>query len=156
MSARLLDLFARGGLPLTAIALVSTLLWLLALERYWYYARGWRIQLAEELPGPHPRAVLLPVLEAALYRNFELIRSCRRMLPLLGLLGTVSGMILVFDVMNAFGTGNPRGMANGISRALLPVLAGLLTTLCGLALEADLRRRAAACLRRVRAALADA
>ena len=151
MNEALNDLLTRGGGPLAAIALVSTLLWLLALERYWYYARGWRTRLAKERQTAPAQAVLLLIMKESLYRNFELIRACRLMLPLLGLLGTVNGMILVFDIMTSFGTGNPRGMADGISHALLPVMAGLITTLCGLALEADLRHRAAACLRRSRA-----
>ena len=63
-------------------------------------------------------------------------------LPLLGLLGTVSGMIKVFDVITVFGTGNTRGMASGISEALVTTMAGLFTALSGLYFVSDLERRA--------------
>ena len=52
--------------------------------------------------------------------------------PLLGLLGTVTGMIEVFDVMAFTGTGNPRLMAGGISKATLPTMTGLVISITGL------------------------
>ncbi|MBN2704804.1 MAG: MotA/TolQ/ExbB proton channel family protein [Deltaproteobacteria bacterium] len=62
--------------------------------------------------------------------------------PLLGLLGTVSGMITTFDVIAAFGTGNARAMAAGISEALITTQAGLVVAVPGLLLGAVLQRRA--------------
>jgi len=70
------------------------------------------------------------------------IQTFTSVLPLLGLLGTVTGMIAIFDVLNVFGTGNTRGMASGISRALLPTTAGLVTSMVGLYFSSDLDRRA--------------
>ena len=52
--------------------------------------------------------------------------------PLLGLTGTVTGMISIFDVISISGTGNPRLMASGISLAVIPTMAGLVTALSGL------------------------
>jgi len=48
------------------------------------------------------------------------------LLPMLGLLGTVVGMIEVFDVIALHGTGNPQEMAHGISQALLTTASGLI------------------------------
>ena len=62
--------------------------------------------------------------------------------PLLGLLGTVSGMITTFDVISVFGTGNARAMAAGISEALITTQAGLVVAVPGLILGALLYRRA--------------
>jgi len=62
--------------------------------------------------------------------------------PLLGLLGTVIGMIATFDVISTFGTGNAKGMANGISIALVTTEAGLLVAIPGLLMSAALARRA--------------
>lgn len=62
--------------------------------------------------------------------------------PLLGLLGTVSGMITTFDVISVFGTGNARAMAGGISIALITTQAGLVVAIPGLVLGALLHRRA--------------
>ena len=45
--------------------------------------------------------------------------------PLLGLLGTVTGMINTFDMITHYGTGNPRMMSGGISEALVTTMLGL-------------------------------
>jgi len=62
--------------------------------------------------------------------------------PLMGLLGTVSGMITTFNVISVFGTGNARAMAAGISEALITTQAGLVVAVPGLILGALLYRRA--------------
>ena len=69
------------------------------------------------------------------------IHTVTAVLPLLGLLGTVTGMIAIFDVLNVFGNGNTRGMADGISKALLPTTAGLVTSIIGIYFSADLDKR---------------
>jgi biopolymer transport protein ExbB len=62
--------------------------------------------------------------------------------PLLGLLGTVIGMIATFEVISTYGTGNAKAMANGISIALITTEAGLLVAIPGLLMSARLARRA--------------
>ncbi len=62
--------------------------------------------------------------------------------PLLGLLGTVTGMINTFDVMSQYGTGNAKAMASGISEALITTQAGLFIAVPGLFMGNFLRRRA--------------
>jgi biopolymer transport protein ExbB len=62
--------------------------------------------------------------------------------PLLGLLGTVTGMITTFDILSFFGTGNARGMAGGISEALITTQTGLLVAIPGLYMKGFLERRA--------------
>ena len=76
-------------------------------------------------------------------------RTLTEALPLLGLLGTVSGMIDTFDVMTLFGSGNLRGMAGGISSALFTTMAGLVAALSGLYFSANLESRARAEERRM-------
>jgi len=49
--------------------------------------------------------------------------------PLLGLLGTVLGMIITFQSITLFGTGNPAYMAHGISVALVTTVEGLVTAI---------------------------
>lgn len=49
--------------------------------------------------------------------------------PLLGLLGTVTGMIITFEMIASFGTGDPRMMAGGISQALITTAAGLIVAI---------------------------
>ncbi|MFZ1985132.1 MAG: MotA/TolQ/ExbB proton channel family protein [Desulfatitalea sp.] len=62
------------------------------------------------------------------------------MAPLLGLLGTVTGMITTFDVLTLFGTGNPKAMAGGISEALITTETGLVIAIPGLYMKAYLDR----------------
>lgn len=62
--------------------------------------------------------------------------------PLLGLLGTVTGMIATFDVLSVFGTGNAKAMAGGISEALITTQTGLLVAIPGFYMKGFLDRRA--------------
>jgi len=62
--------------------------------------------------------------------------------PLLGLLGTVLGMIETFDVISVFGTGNSRAMAGGISIALITTQTGLLVAIPGMLMSNRLNRTA--------------
>jgi biopolymer transport protein ExbB len=61
--------------------------------------------------------------------------------PLLGLLGTVLGMIETFDVIAIFGTGNAKALAGGISVALVTTQTGLLIAIPGLFVSGLLFRR---------------
>ncbi len=73
------------------------------------------------------------VSEAALElkQNIGLIKALIAICPLLGLLGTVTGMITVFDVMTYSGGGNARAMAGGVSMATVPTMAGMVAALSG-------------------------
>lgn len=62
--------------------------------------------------------------------------------PLLGLLGTVSGMIATFNLITLFGSGDPKPLAGGISEALITTLFGLVVAIPALILHAFLSRRA--------------
>ena len=61
--------------------------------------------------------------------------------PLMGLLGTVTGMITTFDTIAEFGTGNVRGLAGGISQALVTTQGGLLVAIPGFIAASMLKRR---------------
>ena len=64
---------------------------------------------------------------AALEKGLALVKLLAAMAPLLGLLGTVTGMIATFQAITLFGTGDPAMMASGISQALVTTVLGLLT-----------------------------
>ena len=68
-----------------------------------------------------------------------MIQGLIALCPLLGLLGTVTGMIDVFDIMAITGTGNARAMASGIARATLPTMTGLFVSIVGLFLLTAIR-----------------
>jgi biopolymer transport protein ExbB len=69
--------------------------------------------------------------------------------PLLGLLGTVHGMVTTFDVIAIFGTGNAKALSGGISKALVTTQSGLLVGIPGLFMSRLLSRRANAIERRI-------
>jgi biopolymer transport protein ExbB len=65
----------------------------------------------------------------ALERGQSLLRLFVAAGPLLGLLGTVTGMIVTFQAITVFGTGDPRLMADGISQALVTTVQGLVVAI---------------------------
>ena len=81
-------------------------------------------------------------LTASLDRYLALIGVLSAVAPLMGLLGTVVGMMETFDVITVFGTGNVRAMASGISVALVTTQTGLMISIPGLYMSGWLNRRA--------------
>ena len=65
-------------------------------------------------------------------KDFYIIQTLIALCPILGLLGTVTGMIGVFDVVSFFGTGNARALASGITKATLPTMTGMAISIVGL------------------------
>lgn len=74
-------------------------------------------------------------------RGLTLIGVLAAIAPLLGLLGTVLGMIGTFNTITLFGTGNARAMAGGISQALITTQTGLLIAIPGLYMRNFIQRR---------------
>lgn len=79
-----------------------------------------------------------------LYRYLPTIMVLAAAAPLLGLLGTVNGMVETFRVIGIYGMGNAQAMASGIKEALLTTQAGLLVAipgvLAGQAMRKEVRR----------------
>ena len=65
-------------------------------------------------------------------KDFYIIQTLIALCPILCLLGTVTGMIEVFDVVSFFGTGNARALASGITKATLPTMTGMAISIVGL------------------------
>ena len=114
-------------------------------------SRGLRGRLVREFlreRSGHPRLdrdILRQIARAQrtqLATNLSVIGMLATVAPLLGLLGTVLGMIETFDVISLFGTGNAKAMAGGISVALVTTQAGLLVAIPGLFLSNALVRQA--------------
>ena len=82
-------------------------------------------------------------LQPLLHRYLAVIAVLAAVAPLLGLLGTVIGMVDTFQVISAHGTGNVKGLSGGISVALITTQSGLLVAIPGLFLSGYLHRRAA-------------
>jgi biopolymer transport protein ExbB len=140
----LLDFLAAGGNVLVIIMVVTFCMWAFIIERlmYWSTAQGSvakRAQRAWAARSDHKswyahavrdKLISEAMQEASRFNN--VIRALVAVTPLLGLLGTVTGMVEVFDVMAVTGSSNARLMAAGISKATIPTMAGLVASLSGL------------------------
>ncbi len=132
-----------GGDVLYGIMLVLFLMWTLILERLWYF---YRVHPAEKRAivntwearadthswyAKRIRDEMISKTSLALKHNVGLIKALIAICPLLGLMGTVTGMVSVFDVMTYAGTSNARAMAAGVSMATVPTMAGMVAALSG-------------------------
>ena len=157
------DFIELGGPVLRVIGLVTLFMWMLIIERLIYFRTGhrrlvrnahnyWDERLDYSSWKAHQiRARIVSQVSANAERNLALIKTCVALCPLLGLLGTVTGMIEVFEVMAISGSGNPRSMASGVSKATVPTMAGMVAALSGVAMSAYLENKA----RREREFIAD-
>jgi biopolymer transport protein ExbB len=140
----LLAFLAAGGNVLVVIMVTTFFMWALILERlmYWTTARdgvvkravrAWKARSDHKSWYAHAiRERLLSEARQEHERFNGVIRGLVAVTPLLGLLGTVTGMVEVFDVMAVTGSSNARLMAAGISKATIPTMAGLVASLSGL------------------------
>ncbi len=146
--------FLDSGGPVVVVLLCSTLLmWILISERIVYFAffagrfRN-RQQRRWEALDDHSswqsqmfRERLISEVRIDNERNLGVIRALILITPLLGLLGTVTGMIEVFQVIVDTGASNARLMASGISKATIPTMTGLAVSLTGVFAMSFLDRR---------------
>lgn len=138
------DFLSTGGQVLWLIFATTLALWTLILERGLFLKKEyprlakvvqdqWQGRDDKESWDAHQiRLAQISQAEQALMERIPLIKTLVSVCPLLGLLGTVTGMIAVFDVMAVTGTGNARLMASGISMATIPTMAGMVASLSGL------------------------
>ena len=143
-----------GGPVLLLIGLTTLAMWTLILERFWYFRRmhpverrriqeAWDAREERASWGAHQiRRLFVSEVQIKLDTGLVMIKTLVALCPLLGLLGTVTGMIEVFDVMAIAGSGNARAMASGVSRATIPTMAGMVAALSGLILSVQLERYA--------------
>ena len=141
--ASIRDFIELGGSVLYAIAFVLFLMWTFILERLWFFYRVYPDQKKAMIEAWETRAdttswyakrvreQLISESNVLLTRNIGIIKALIAICPLLGLMGTVTGMVSVFDVMTYSGSGNARAMAAGVSKATVPTMAGMVAALSG-------------------------
>jgi len=147
------DFMHLGGWVLKWILGAALVMWVLILERYWYFARIHPAELKRRLGqwlargerrswyARRIREQLISELKVGMELTLPLIRVMVPLAPLLGLLGTVTGMLEVFDAMTAAGQSDVRAMAYGVSHAMISTLAGLVVSLLGLFFSVQLGSR---------------
>ena len=141
-----------GGNVLYLIAAVTFLMWTLIFERFWYFraehknvireaTEKWEGRAERRSWSAHAiREALISDAADRITGSLPLIQTCVMLCPLLGLLGTVTGMITVFDAMATMG-GNARSMASGVSQATIPTMSGMIASLSGVLGSTLLKRR---------------
>ena len=147
------EFLGMGGVVLIPIMISTFIMWTFIMERYSYYyfahrplkkrlmnewksrdnARSWRSRAI--------RDDLISQVKSRTDQNVSIIKTLVAIAPLLGLLGTVTGMINVFDVMALSGSSNARLMAGGVFQATIPTMAGMVSALSGLFFASQLDRR---------------
>ena len=150
------DFLEMGGDVLLFIGLLLVVMWAMMLERVFYFFSEHKVLVQDTIDAWNRRPERTSwqahriresmISEVRLHatRYLGLIQACVALCPLLGLLGTVTGMIEVFEVMAAMGTGNARAMAAGVSKATVPTMSGMVAALSGLFLSVWLQRKAEA------------
>lgn len=147
------DMRVLGGPVVNWIFFACVLMWSIVLERYWYFSHTLQADTARALNAWNARAdkhtwrsrqirtAMISRLNAAMSSKLGVLRVLVPMCPLLGLLGTVSGMLSVFDAMAARGSADARSMATGVSEAMVCTLTGLAVSITGLYPVYYFRRR---------------
>jgi biopolymer transport protein ExbB len=137
------DFMATGGDVLMLVAITLFLMWSLMLERYIYLRVDFPKERQRIIAQWHARAdttswyaqrireAWISQAHQKLSQRMVIIKTLVAICPMIGLLGTVTGMISVFEVMATTGTSNARLMAGGISMATMPTMAGMVAALSG-------------------------
>ena len=140
----LLDFFDRGGPVIIVLFVLAIVMTTLLIERLFFFISELKdlsdlsVQEVSAYKDVNSwvlnkiKSKNISVINVAANRNLLLIQGLIALCPLLGLLGTVTGMIEVFDIMAITGTGNARAMASGIAKATLPTMTGLFISIVGL------------------------
>lgn len=153
MMDTILAFMDKGGNVLWIIALLVFFMWTLIIERFMYFLLGaWKTERRivvetwstrserKSWNAKQIRTKLLSESRSAINHNMGLIATCVALCPLLGLLGTVTGMIEVFNVMAVTGGGDAKSMAGGVQRSTIPTMAGMVAALSGLFANTALQR----------------
>lgn len=146
--------FLEAGGPVVLVLLcTAALMWLLISERFLYYglfsprlraeqeARWRKLDDHVSWQSHMFRERLISEVRLENERFIGVIRALILVTPLLGLLGTVTGMIEVFQIITDTGSSNARLMASGISKATIPTMTGLAVSLTGVFSMSFLDRR---------------
>jgi biopolymer transport protein ExbB len=132
----------RGGPVLPLIAALTFVMWTMIFERFWFFRTEFKTivnSTIQEWEGREERRswsahalreAMISQASEKIRGTLPLIQTCVALAPLLGLMGTVTGMVAVFDAMATQG-GNARSMASGVSMATIPTMAGMVASLSG-------------------------
>jgi biopolymer transport protein ExbB len=142
----------RGGPVLLVIMAATFVMWALILERLFYFRFAhkqiaaeaiaeWRSRSDRKSKLAHwVREKLVSEVRAKAEQNVQLTKAMVALAPLLGLLGTVTGMVAVFDIMAITAGADAKAMSAGVSRATIPTMAGMVASLSGILFTSGMDR----------------
>ena len=134
----------RGGPVLNVIAGLLLVKWSLVFERIWYlnttHKKNVKTTLAnwnarsdtKSWSAHHIRNMMISKISLDVRNTMPIIEVLVTICPLLGLIGTVTGMITVFFTMAVSGGGDAKSMAGGVSMASIPTMAGMVGAISGI------------------------
>lgn len=138
-----LDFMDQGGVVLYAIAGLIFVMWTLIFERIWYFKTAlnrdldaalsaWERRGERKSKRAHQvREALVSKVSEKIDQFMPLIKTMVTLAPLFGLLGTVTGMISVFEIMAITGGGDAKSMSSGVSKATIPTMSGMVAAISG-------------------------
>ena len=148
------DFLDKGGQVLWLIMILTFVLWALILERYFFfkniypqyskdiYKKWSESSIKSSWWTQKIRNKIIAEAQTEFTHFIPLIKTLVTLCPLFGLLGTVTGMISIFDTMSLTGTGDVGMIASGISMATIPTMAGMFIALSGFYLSSLLEKQA--------------
>lgn len=142
----------QGGILMYAIAALTLWMWVLVFERVVFFKASLKKERQEALSlwearkerkswNAHQiRSAMISRMNEKIDANMDMITALVAMCPLMGLLGTVTGMIEVFSVLSLTGGGDAKSMAGGVSKATIPTMAGMVAAISGVFANTYLQR----------------
>lgn len=137
------DFMDQGGVVLYAIAVLLFVMWTLIFERIWFFKvslgkdvdaalNAWEARGERKSKRAHQvREALISRVSEKIDQSMPMINTMVAMAPLFGLLGTVTGMISVFEIMSITGGGDAKSMSSGVSKATIPTMSGMVAAISG-------------------------
>ncbi len=133
----------KGGPVLVLVFIATLILWAMVLERLIYFKTAHNKQVDEVMGTWEARKertswyahkirdAMISQIRMDLYGSLGHIKTLVAIIPLMGLLGTVWGMVEVFDMLAVLGSADVKAMSAGISKATIPTMAGMAGALTG-------------------------
>jgi biopolymer transport protein ExbB len=137
-------LMGAGGQLVAWIFVSGVTMWMLIFERMWFFRTKLPVMTEEALKiwndrpehrswaAHQVRKALISRLNEAMSSNLPMMKVLVPLCPLLGLVGTVTGMLEVFDSMAILGSADARTMASGVSKAMNCTMTGLAVSVSGM------------------------
>lgn len=147
------EFLARGGPVLLVIMLATFVMWALIIERLFYFRLAHQAVADEALsewrsrsdrkskPAHWVKDKIVSEVRQKAQANVSFTKAMVALAPLLGLLGTVTGMVTVFDNMAITDGADAKALSRGVSQATIPTMAGMVASISGILFTSGMDRR---------------